>query len=52
VASLLEEPGLGQYLARASQRPADLVLTSRESARLLPFEAEMRGLAAHNFAGT
>ncbi len=37
--------GLGQYLARAlAKAGADLVLTSRESARLLPFEAEMRGL--------
>ncbi len=37
--------GLGQYLARAlAKAGADLVLTSRERARLLPFEAEMRGL--------
>ena len=37
--------GLGQYLARAlAKAGADLVLTSRESARLLRFEAEMRGL--------
>ncbi len=37
--------GLGQYLARAlAKAGADLVLTSRERARLLPFETEMRGL--------
>jgi gluconate 5-dehydrogenase len=37
--------GLGQYFARAlAKAGADLVLTSRERARLLPFEAEMRGL--------
>src|SRR5947199_8560474 len=37
--------GLGQYLARAlAKAGADLVLTSRERARLLPFEAEMRAL--------
>ena len=37
--------GLGQYLARAlAKAGADLVLTSRERARLLTFEAEMRGL--------
>lgn len=37
--------GLGQYLARAlAKAGADLVLTSRERTRLLPFEAEMRGL--------
>lgn len=37
--------GLGQYLARAlAKAGADLVLTSRDRTRLLPFEAEMRGL--------
>jgi NAD(P)-dependent dehydrogenase (short-subunit alcohol dehydrogenase family) len=37
--------GLGQYFARALARAgADLVLTSRERGRLLPFEAEMRAL--------
>jgi NAD(P)-dependent dehydrogenase (short-subunit alcohol dehydrogenase family) len=37
--------GLGQYFARALARSgADLVLTSRERGRLLPFEAEMRAL--------
>jgi len=34
--------GLGQYMARALARAgADLVLTSREPSRLLPFEAEI-----------
>lgn len=37
--------GLGQYLARAlANAGADIVLTSRDRARLLPFEAEMRKL--------
>jgi NAD(P)-dependent dehydrogenase (short-subunit alcohol dehydrogenase family) len=37
--------GLGQYLARAlAKAGADLVLTSRDRTRLVPFEAEMRGL--------
>jgi len=37
--------GLGQYFARAlAQAGADLVLTSRERGRLLPFESEMRAL--------
>jgi gluconate 5-dehydrogenase len=37
--------GLGQYLARAlAKAGADLVLTSRDRTRLLPFEAEMQGL--------
>ncbi len=37
--------GLGQYLARAlAKAGADLVLTSRDRARLLPFEAELRRL--------
>src|SRR2546427_11712054 len=37
--------GLGQYFARAlAKAGADLVLTSRERARLLPFEEEMQGL--------
>jgi NAD(P)-dependent dehydrogenase (short-subunit alcohol dehydrogenase family) len=37
--------GLGQYLARAlAKAGADLVLTSRDCARLLPFEAEIQGL--------
>jgi NAD(P)-dependent dehydrogenase (short-subunit alcohol dehydrogenase family) len=37
--------GLGQYFARALARAgADLVLTSRERGRLLPFEAEIRAL--------
>jgi len=35
--------GLGQYMARALARAgADLVLTSRERSRLLPFEAEIQ----------
>jgi len=37
--------GLGQYFARALARAgADLVLTSRDRARLLPFEKEVRAL--------
>jgi NAD(P)-dependent dehydrogenase (short-subunit alcohol dehydrogenase family) len=37
--------GLGQYLARAlAKAGADLVLTSRDLKRLLPFESEMQGL--------
>jgi NAD(P)-dependent dehydrogenase (short-subunit alcohol dehydrogenase family) len=37
--------GLGQYLARAlAKAGADLVLTSRDRKRLLPFESEMQGL--------
>ncbi len=37
--------GLGQYFARAlAKAGADLVLTSRERARLLPFAEEMQGL--------
>jgi NAD(P)-dependent dehydrogenase (short-subunit alcohol dehydrogenase family) len=37
--------GLGQYLARAlAKAGADLVLTSRDRSRLLPFESEMQGL--------
>ena len=37
--------GLGQYFARALARAgADLVLTSRDRTRLLPFEEEMRAL--------
>ena len=37
--------GLGQYMARAlAKAGADLVLTSRESARLLPFESEIQAL--------
>jgi gluconate 5-dehydrogenase len=37
--------GLGQYLARAlAKAGADLVLTSRDRTRLLPFEAELPGL--------
>src|SRR5882724_2534005 len=37
--------GLGQYFARALARAgADLVLTSRDRARLLPFEKEVRTL--------
>jgi NAD(P)-dependent dehydrogenase (short-subunit alcohol dehydrogenase family) len=37
--------GLGQYMARALARAgADLVLTSRERDRLLPFEKEIRAL--------
>ena len=37
--------GLGQYLARAlAKAGADLVLTSRDRNRLLPFEEEMQGL--------
>jgi NAD(P)-dependent dehydrogenase (short-subunit alcohol dehydrogenase family) len=39
--------GLGQYLARALARAgADLVLTSRDRNRLLPFEEELRGLGS------
>ena len=38
--------GLGQYLARAlAKAGADLVLTSRDRHRLLPFEREMQGLS-------
>src|SRR5439155_12199278 len=37
--------GLGQYFARAlAKAGADLVLTSRERSRLLPFAEEMQGL--------
>lgn len=37
--------GLGQHMARAlAKAGADLVLTSREPARLLPFEAEIRAM--------
>ena len=37
--------GLGQYMARALARAgADLVLTSRDHHRLLPFEAEIKAL--------
>ena len=37
--------GLGQYMARAlAKAGADLVLTSREPARLLPFESEIQAL--------
>ena len=37
--------GLGQYMARAlAKAGADLVLTSRDPDRLLPFEAEIRAL--------
>jgi NAD(P)-dependent dehydrogenase (short-subunit alcohol dehydrogenase family) len=37
--------GLGQYFARALARAgADLVLTSRDRARLLPFNSELRAL--------
>lgn len=37
--------GLGQYMARAlAKAGADLVLTSRDINRLLPFEAEIRSL--------
>ena len=37
--------GLGQYFARAlAKAGADLVLTSRDRARLSPFEAEIKGL--------
>src|SRR6266446_2903587 len=37
--------GLGQYFARAlANAGADLVLTSRERVRLLPFAEEMQGL--------
>ena len=37
--------GLGQYMARAlAKAGADLVLTSRDVNRLLPFEAEIRSL--------
>jgi NAD(P)-dependent dehydrogenase (short-subunit alcohol dehydrogenase family) len=37
--------GLGQYFARAlAKAGADLVLTSRDRARLLPFEKEVRAL--------
>jgi NAD(P)-dependent dehydrogenase (short-subunit alcohol dehydrogenase family) len=37
--------GLGQYMARAlAKAGADLVLTSRDRNRLLPFEAEIQGL--------
>jgi gluconate 5-dehydrogenase len=37
--------GLGQYMARAlAKAGADLVLTSREPARLLPFEREIQAL--------
>ena len=37
--------GLGQYMARAlAKAGADLVLTSRDSNRLLPFEAEIKAL--------
>ncbi|HEX2662336.1 MAG TPA: SDR family NAD(P)-dependent oxidoreductase, partial [Candidatus Acidoferrum sp.] len=37
--------GLGQYMARAlAKAGADLVLTSRDRNRLLPFETEIKAL--------
>src|ERR1700745_2530841 len=37
--------GLGQYMARALARAgADLILTSRDRGRLLPFEKEVQAL--------
>jgi len=43
--------GLGQYFARAlAKAGADLVLTSRERARLLPFAEEMQGLGGRTLS--
>ncbi|MGB6596631.1 MAG: glucose 1-dehydrogenase [Candidatus Acidiferrum sp.] len=43
--------GLGQYMARAlAKAGADLVLTSRDASRLVPFEAEIRALGRRSIS--
>ena len=43
--------GLGQYMARAlAKAGADLVLTSRDCNRLMPFEAEIKALGRRAFS--